>query len=495
MIRRLLAVRHLTRLRVGAAIVLLLVAPSNASAQDGIIALLNANVVDVERGTLIRRQTIVVSEGHILDVGPGATTRVPRGAVRVDVAGSYVIPGLWDMHVHIGGRSPDAATSVGYFGALLLANGVTGVRDAGGDSRLLAAMDSIGRTKPGLMPRLLYSGEKIGPAPGESWTLADARSAIDARLTAGATFIKLVPSYPVELFRETYAICASLRVPCVAHVPPADTSVWLSAPGRGSFEHLFYLAEHVSHAPAADRFAEFEEYRAPTIVQRVLYKLGLRVYPQAPEVSRLAQRDTTRDRAFFARVAASGTWFTPTLILHHLIAPSTPLPPAAVDTGLARSPVVWNAGPTPAAVESRRRNWALSIGLLRSMHAAGVRMLAGTDFSRRHVPGAVLHAELALLQQQGIPAAEVLRMATLGPARYMGATDSLGTVAVGRVADLVILRANPLDDIRNVDSIRMVLTRGHLMRRAQLDSLTNAARAPLARLRAIIAQQAEVDWY
>lgn len=137
MLRRLLAVRHLTRLRVGAAIVLLLVTPSNASAQDGIIALLNANVVDVERGTLIRRQTIVVSEGHILDVGPGATTRVPRGAVRVDIAGGYVIPGLWDMHVHIGGRSPDAATSVGYFGALLLANGVTGVRDAGGDSRLL----------------------------------------------------------------------------------------------------------------------------------------------------------------------------------------------------------------------------------------------------------------------------------------------------------------------------------------------------------------------
>jgi imidazolonepropionase-like amidohydrolase len=119
------------------------------------------------------------------------------------------------------------------------------------------------------------------------------------------------------------------------------------------------------------------------------------------------------------------------------------------------------------------------------MNASGVRMLAGTDFTGRHVPGVVLHAELALLQEEaGIPAADALRMATINPARYFVATDSLGSVAAGRVADLVVLRANPLDDVRNVGSIEMVMTRGLLLRRSALDSLESRARTSLARLRA-----------
>jgi len=102
-----------------------------------------------------------------------------------------------------------------------------------------------------------------------------------------------------------------------------------------------------------------------------------------------------------------------------------------------------------------------------------------------HVPGAVLHAELVLLQQAGVPAAEVLRMATLNPARYFGARDTLGSVAAGRVADLVVLKANPLDDIRHVTGIDFVMSRGRLFRRAALDSLMDAGRLAVARLRVV----------
>ena len=476
-----------TRARcLGVAAVAALVPSPDAAAQGPTVAFVNATVVDVERGVLVPRQTIVTSHGRIEQVGPASTTTVPRGATRVDLAGRYVIPGLWDMHVHIAAAGSTDAL-VGYFGSLFLANGVTGVRDAGGDARRLASMDSIGRSRSGSMPRLVYAGEKVGPAAGESWSLASAQAAIDGRIKAGMSYIKLVPEYPVELFKATLAMCATARVPCVAHVPSADTSAWLSAPGRGSYEHLFYLAEHVSRIPATEMFAAMMEYRSPTIMQRVFYKLRLRKRPADPPVARLAQRDTTKDQAFFTRVASSGTWFTPTLTLHNQITPAIKLPPGADDSTLALFPVAWNPGQTPAHVDTTRLNWQLSTRLVRSMHAAGVRMLAGTDFSARHVPGAVLHAEMTLLQQEGIPAAEVLRMATLHPARYFSAVDSSGTVAAGRLADLVVLRANPLDDVRNVSAIEMVMARGHLLRRAALDSLTSRARASLVQLRAAAA--------
>jgi imidazolonepropionase-like amidohydrolase len=457
-----------------------------ARAQDPpAVALVNANVVDVERGALVARQTIVVSRGRIVDMGRSGSVRIPRGATRIDIGGRFVIPGLWDMHVHVGGTSPDVRALAGYYGSLFLAHGVTGVREAGGNANRLAALDSIGRSQPGLMPRLIYAGEKIGPGPGESWSADDARSAIEARSRAGAHYIKLAPDYPVELFEQTLATCAGARLACVAHVPPADTALWLSAPGRGSFEHLFNLAEHVSRVPAAASFAAAREYEKPTIGQRVLYKLRLRRRPPDPQLQRIVVRDTSLDRGFFGRVASSGTWITPTLVLHRQMTRVTELDPASVDTSLARNPAAPDTDRGPAQLQAARQTWELWTGLVRAMHAARVRLLAGTDFSGAHVPGAILHGELALLQQAGVPPADVLRMATINPARYLGAADSLGTVQPGRVADLVVLRRNPLDDARNVSEVEMVMTRGRLLRRPALDSLVQGAHSALVRLRAV----------
>ena len=466
-----------------AAVVAALLVARGAAAQDATVAFVNATVVDVERGTLVPRQTIVIRRGRIHQVGPASTTRVPPGASRVDLAGRFVIPGLWDMHVHIGGDG-SVDPLVGYYGSLLLANGVTGVRDGGSDGARIAEMDSIGRARPGSMPRLVYAREKVGPPAGQTWSTDDVRRAIASRIRAGAHYIKLTPGFPQSLLAAALDACADARVLCVGHVPQ-DMSVWLSARGNGSLEHLFNLSVHLSTVPASELYAEMREYDKPKFWQRVAYKLRLRKRPQDPRLRSLAVRDTTRDRAFFDPIASSGTWFTPTLVLHNQITPAIALPPDADDSTLALTPVRWNPGRTPSEVEVTRQVWRMSADLVRSMHAAGVRMLAGTDFTGRHVPGASLRAELMLFQQEGVPAPEVLRMATLYPARYFGAVDSSGTVAAGRVADLVVLRANPLDDIRNVSSIEMVMARGHLMRRAALDSLASRARASLLQLRAV----------
>lgn len=448
-----------------------LATPTAGQSTSG-VAFVNATVVDVERGTLVPRQTILTNAGRIESVGP-STTRIPPGRTRVDLRGAYVIPGLWDMHVHLAVAGAGVADLVGYHGSLLLAHGVTGVRDAGGDARVLAAMDSIGRGSPGTMPRVISPGEKIFTAASDP--IASFDSELQSRIASGATFGKLHPDFPAEHFRAAAAACARHNVRCVSHVPAADTSLWLNTPGRGSFEHLFNLAEQVSSEPAAALFSEAREYEQPTLRQRVLYKLRLRKPPQEPRLRRFAVRDTTRDREFFSRVAQSGTWITPTLVLHHFMTGVVPLLPSAADTSLSLGKPS-SAPRAAAALEMAGRDWQLWTGLARALSSGGVNLLAGTDFAGTHVPGAILHAELLLLQQAGVPAPDVLRMATINPARYLAAADSLGTVSIGKVADLVILRRNPLEDIRNVADVEMVMARGTLLRRTALDSLIARAR-------------------
>lgn len=465
---------------------------SPAAAQEGGTALTNATVVDVERGTLARGQTIVVRGGRIQQVGAANTVRIPRGATRVDLAGKFVIPGLWDMHVHIAENIPEGRAAADYYGSLFLAYGVTGVRDAGGSMVRLRAMDSLARTMPGTMPRLVYAGEKIGPRNNGPWTVDSVRSAIRSRRDGGASYIKLTPEYPGDLFTATVAECAAASVRCVAHLPAADSAIWFPARGRGSYEHLFNLSEHVSRVPASELFKRAREYDQPTFLQRVLYKLRLRRKPDDPAADRLATRDVNRDRAFFDRMAAANVWITPTLLLHHYMTRTVAVMPPAVDTQFSMAPFVADPHQTDAQRAAAAAHWALWVGLVRAMHTSGVPMLAGTDFFAEHAPGASLHAELVLLQDAGIPAPAVLRMATTNPARYLQA-DTLGTIAGGRVADLVVLRRNPLDDVRNASEIEMVMTSGHLVRRPALDSLKAKAKGGLSELRDYRAQASGRD--
>jgi imidazolonepropionase-like amidohydrolase len=473
------------RLRLGFLVLAAIAWPRSAEAalQDQTVALVNATVVDVEKGVVVPGRTVLTRGGRIQLVGP-PSARLPAGTRRVDLGGQYVIPGLWDMHVHVANIASGAPADVlvQYFGALFVSNGVTGVRDAGGDAKVLGQLESTASTMRAAMPRLVFAGDKIGPEPNAKWSIGDVRAAIAARRKEGASFIKFKPGYPVELFRETLAECSSAAVQCVAHVPPADTSVWFPLRNRGSLEHLFSLTEHVSRLPAARMFTMAREYNKPTILQRVLYKLRLRKRPAAPEELEIAVRDTTRDQAFFGRMAGAGLWVTPTLLLHHYITRTDVVPSAAIDSQLALA-TLDQPQRTRALSQRIDGTWKLWMGLVRAMHTAGVQMLAGTDFLEEHVPGASLQAELVLLQRAGVPAPDVLRMATLNPAIYLGAGDSLGQVAAGRVADLVVLRQNPLDDISHVSGVAMVMVRGRLYDRRGLDSLDVMARTGLRELR------------
>ena len=372
-------------------------------------------------------------------------------------------------------------------------HGVTAVRDAGSNIQRLGVMDSIARARPGVMPRMVFAGDKIGPAGDAPFGIAELKAAIDERQRGGASYVKMAPGYPDALLTATLRECAARDMACVAHVPTADTAAWLGVPGPASYEHLFNLAQHVSRVPAAELFAQSREYEEPKLYQRVLYKLRLRQRPGDPERVLVAVRDTTRDQAFFRQVAASGAWFTPTMILHRHMTRVADVLPSAIDPRFALDAAPDDRARTPDQERAARETWALFNGIVRAMWRARVNMLAGTDFLRPYAPGSALQAELVLLQQAGIPAPDVLRMATINPARFLGALDTTGTVSGGKVADLVVLRSNPLEDIARVGDIEMVMTRGVLLRQDALAKMAEVSTAAATRLRSSPASRASAS--
>lgn len=467
------------------------------------MALVNVHVVDVERGAIDAEQTVVINRGRIAVVGPGDKVRIPSGAVRVDARGGFVIPGLWDMHVHVSSE-PDAeqpnalrrAALLGlrYHGSLLLANGVTGVRDAAGNARVLRTMDSLSQLPVGatLGPRMTFTGRKLGAAaavPGAPFplrTASDVRQTVTALRRAGASFVKLGTDLSHDVLSRALAECAAQAIRCVAHVPRDVPESWLHHPGIGSYEHLFFLGEYSARIPARELFAMQDEYDAPTWVQRVQYKLRVRSRPGTADSVAIGAHDPAKAARLFGHMAASEISITPTLMLHDLLTRVARTLPAARDTLLMiRTPTggLRQDNRTPAQRANHERLWSFSQQLVREMHAAGVRLLAGTDMPLRSIPGASLHAELGLLQDAGLSPLDALRTATLNPAVYLGAADSMGAVRAGYVADLVVLRRNPLDDVKHVTSVDLVVTRGRLLRRPQLDSLVEVARQALPNLR------------
>lgn len=466
------------------------------------LALTHATVVDVERGALLRDQVIIVRGDRIVQVAPAAAARIPAGARRVDLRGQFVIPGLWDMHVHLAldsalrtARDADVKrdATLRYFGSLFIANGVTGVRDLAGDAPTLQRIDNSVRDGTRVGPRLLYTGQKLGTAPvvpGAPFpvrTRDEVRASIAKLRASGGTFLKLAPMLDSAVVIAAYDECAAQQFPCVSHVPRAMPREVLAHRGIGSIEHLLLMPEYTAREAPAHFVAIAEERARPTLWQRALYKLGVREVPEPETRQAMADFDEAGARALFTRMAKAGVASTPTLFLHDI------MKRAGERGGVARDTLFMLEDPTdglrpdkrtPAQLAAHRQDWAFLERLVRMERDAGILLLAGTDLPLQGVPGPALHAELAMLQHAGLSPIEALRTATLNPARFFHATDTLGTVQAGRVADLVVLAANPLDDVANVQRVELVVARGRLYDRAAREALVRDARAARVTIRA-----------
>ena len=438
------------------------------------LAITNVHVVDVRAGRIDSNRTVLIDGNTITAIVPAG--REPPRVTRVDgLAGAFVIPGLWDMHVHVArsGRS-----TLG----LYVANGVTGVRDMGGEFGLVRAWADSVSAGTLLGPEILVASPMVERA---SWLTAVKKYAVENRDTSLARDLETrIPiATPEDAIRAVDSIVA-MRADFLKirnDAAPATTFALL----RRARERGLRVAGHwpaaLTPTTAADSGYASLEHGPLTVVNRAL----------APT---LDQIPAEQRRAVFATLARTRTAYTPTLVAlkGFRLTPESVIARTLADSAgtldyrmrfvpsdlLAR----WRAAFSLLAFETSKDDWAsFNRSFLRDilpMADAGVILLAGTDVGSALVqPAFSLADELqALVTDAGLTPLQSLRTATLNVGAWLGKSATIGVVSPGARADLVFLAANPLDDIGNVRRIRAVLRRGRLLNRTMLDELLTQAR-------------------
>jgi len=450
----------------------LLAACQEVTVPSADLALVHATIVDPVEGTREPDRTILVDAGRIVAVAPSARVRVPEDSRVVDATGRFVIPGLWDTHVH-------SAWNPAWHFPLLVAHGVTSVRNmhttvdtalelTAAVKRRLANGDLLG-------PRFLANGPIVDGEPPiqegsvNARTPAEGRAIVDSLVAGGADFIKVYSN----LRRDVYLAItdqARLRgIPVDGHVPWQVPPEEAAAAGQRTTEHLFGMTMGCSSAADSLRASHVALLgQAPGSMPGDWFFSFLRALS--------GTRQESACSGVLAAYARAGVAVVPTVVVAAGFADPAVvlgdsaqqrLVPEAVRgqwTGMAGSGFFQQlAGP---------RAVPLALDNLRLLHAAGVTVLAGTDLGNPFlVPGASPHDELGFLVRAGLTPLEALRSATIQPARVFGLADSLGTVAPGMLADLVLLDADPLDDIANARSVSGVILGGRFLDRAELDRM------------------------
>ena len=457
----------------------LLFAPAQLPAQkpssDAPLVLKNVTVVDVRNGTLQPDQTVIIEGDHIAFAGPNQSAKFSHRAQVVSGRNLFVIPGLWDMHVHLvfGDWFPDAQEiSL----PLFVANGVTGVRDMGSELGIVQGWRNEIEAGRLIGPRIRTSGAMLdGPKPRFPSSIAiatpdDARRAVSDLKRSGADFIKLQSLIPHD---AVFAIADEAKKQEIAfegHVPDSVRASEMSEAGMKSFEHLIGIFEGSS--PAEDDFLKGNK----------------------TEGRFLATYDSARATTLAAILAKNQTWQCPTLVWEcggNLIDVSD----FSKDTRVKYVPASWRTktwkrftseitqGYGTDDLATRRKFIGKELEVVGMLHQAGVPFLAGTDTPAGvHIfPGFSLHEELQRFVAAGFTPIEALQTATLNPARFLGMEDQLGTVEKGKLADLVLLSANPLEDIANTQKVAGVVLNGHYFSRGDLDKMLTRVEASARR--------------
>lgn len=434
-------------------------APLPSRANDHVIT--NVHVIDVVSGKTSPLQSVKIIDGVIAAISKNILS--PNDRV-IDGQGGYLIPGLWDMHSHSFQLSPQL-----HF-PLQLANGVTGVRDMMGcpeSTDTLVACDVDKRrwnkaADQGNMasPRFIGSASFLFDDPNMPPVEAASRAILYAR--RGADYLKIYD----RLTRATYARIAQVSrqtgKPMVGHLPKAVSIEEAISAGQSSFEHARLFLQQCYSDDKSWRKGKFDKIVASTLLHNMV-----------------EQHDTADCDRLFALMAEKKVWFVPTHVTREEDARASD-PIFLNDERLAYADPLslwaWRDDASATAKKYPRQadQQALQAYFLKGLeltgkaHAAGVPILVGTDTI---IGGFKMHDEMALLIRAGLTPAQVLRAATYDAALYAGKSGSFGSIAVGKRADLVLLRKNPLDDIKNTKSISHVFLSGHLYYRNQLNQL------------------------
>jgi len=446
--------------------VFLIAASYVVTGQESILAITHVNLIDSTGAPIQTDMTVIVQGKQILQLGKGDSTTIPKAARVVDGRDKYLIPGLWDMHVHeiFGAWLPEdeKITPV-----LFVANGVTGVRDMGGDLEALKRWRARIAEGKLLGPRMIISGPMLdGPVPqfpssAPVKDAADGRRIVDELQKDGADFIKIQSLVPRDGYFAAADEAKKVGIVFAGHVPDKVRATEASNAGQKSIEHLTGVFEGCSTV-------EDELMAAPRGPGRGKF---------------LSTYDPARAKVLIALFVKNQTWQVPTLYWERgewLIEQTS----AGPDPLAKYAPAAWRVRAWPMFTTGIEKDWSTDpfadrekffqaeLKMVGEMNRAGVPILAGTDTAAgvRVHPGFSLHEELELLVQAGLTPMEALQAATLNAGKYLGLADT-GTIEKGKRADLVLLDANPLQDIKNTRKIQSVVLAGRYFSRADLDHL------------------------
>src|SRR5580692_4087237 len=426
-----------------------------AAAAASPLAITHVTVIDTTGKPPMYDMTVIVKDQRIVDLGKSNTVHAPAGARLVDGSGKYLIPGLWDMHVHevFGDWIP---RNEKVMPRLFVANGVTGVRDMGGDLDVLKvwrAEIAAGRL---LGPRMIIAGPMLdGPVPrfpssAPVANAADGRRWVDDLTHQGVDFIKIQSLIPRDGYFAAADESKKLGIVFAGHVPDAVRASEASNAGQKSIEHLTGVFEGCS-----------------TVEDELM------AAPRGPGRGRfLSTYDPERAKALIALFLKNQTWQVPTLYWERgewLIEQTNSGP----DPLEKYAPVAWRDRTWPMFTRDISKGWSTDpvadrekffqeeLKMVGEMNRAGVPILAGTDTAAgvRVYPGFSLHDELELLVRAGLTPMEALQAATLNAGKYLDLPDT-GTIEKGKRADLVLLDSNPLVDIKNTRTIQSVVLAG-----------------------------------
>jgi imidazolonepropionase-like amidohydrolase len=455
------------------AFAILSLAQSNLRSQPQQLIITHVTVIDATGSAPKPDQTIVIAAGRIIEIGKSNKVRVPRGSQVLDATGKFLIPGLWDMHVHLAGVSSNPAWSKQVVLPLYVANGVTGVRDMGSDLKIVQQWRK--EISEGLFtgPRIITPGPMLTtrkssqPEISAVQNESEARESVRSLKNHGADFIKVI-----YLSRDSYMALADEskkeRIPFAGHVPESVTAAEASDAGQKSIEHLSGIL-----LACSGREDEIRKARA---------EARARSDRSALERSALEILDTYDEKKaslLFARFAKNGTWQVPTLVwtranegMENISADDDRLKYVPASLKEEWKPEKMREGLTPAYFALTRRAFVKELEIVGAMNRAGVQILAGSDSLDPYVfPGSSLHEELALLVKAGLTPIEALQAATRNAASYLGMLDTVGTIEQGKIADLVLLDANPLADIGNTQKISAVVLSGRLINKEAIKEM------------------------
>jgi imidazolonepropionase-like amidohydrolase len=422
------------------------------------LVITHVTVIDATGAPAKSDMSVVIVDGRISSLHKTGKAHVPGGAEIIDASGKFLIPGLWDMHIHSGGYRNGKK----YF-SRLIANGVTGVRDMGSPLDEILRLRSEVDGGEVIGPHMIIAGPIVqGPLPFKMPLFISVNNETEARRTVislkgrGVDFIKVQDALPRDFYFVIADEAKRQQIPFAGHIPPSITAAEASTAGQRSIEHLggrFYGVLLGCSNREAELTAKVRE-----IVSNVMKALNEGKEPDDSSIFRASLTkplfesfDDRKAAALISMFRRNGTWQVPTLAVQPL-----------------RAAINGRKDLSEDDIYYGRKLLQKQFDLVKAMQRAGVKIMAGTDLPPER---SRLYEELSLLVAAGLTPIEALQSATRNPAEFLDRLNSFGTIERGKIADLVLLDANPLEDIGNVQKINAVVFGGKLISKSTLETM------------------------